>query len=261
MSSDSPSHEQLQFLPGQWLDVHIHGLQQAGGFTITSAPKEAQPGTGSETGSRDGYLELAVQKSPRNPPAAWLWRPETEILGCDLHVRVGGSFVWPPPGLDPTSITRAVFVAGGVGINPLVSISSHLHQNPELRPSVLNFLYTTRHPSSKDLSSVLFFSRLNSQFDGGSSPSRTLQLFLTRLPDNTKDRLLHSADDANPFSGGINFRRISSQDLLAALGPQSERRGVVAYVCGVPAMTDEFVDVLRSAEGMDVERVLCEKWW
>ena len=96
--------------------MHIHGLQQAGGFTITSAPKEAQPGTGSETGSRDGYLELAVQKSPRNPPAAWLWRPETEILGCDLHVRVGGSFVWPPPGLDPTSITRAVFVAGGVGI-------------------------------------------------------------------------------------------------------------------------------------------------
>jgi hypothetical protein len=31
-------------------------------------------------------------------------------------VRVGGSFVWPPPGVDVNKIKRAIFIAGGVGI-------------------------------------------------------------------------------------------------------------------------------------------------
>ena len=61
-------------------------------------------------------MELAIQKSSQNPPAAWLWRPVAEILGSDLLVRVGGSFVWPPPGINEQSIKRVVFVAGGVGI-------------------------------------------------------------------------------------------------------------------------------------------------
>jgi len=62
------------------------------------------------------YLELAVQKSVDNPPAAWLWRPEAELAGKEVYVRVGGSFVWPPPGVDMAQIKRAVFIAGGVGI-------------------------------------------------------------------------------------------------------------------------------------------------
>lgn len=32
----------LTFLPGQWLDVHIPSIAQAGGFTITSTPADAQ---------------------------------------------------------------------------------------------------------------------------------------------------------------------------------------------------------------------------
>lgn len=66
--------------------------------------------------SGNGYLELAIQSSPQNPPAAWLWRPETEILGKRLLVRVGGNFVWPPPGVDVNGIRKVLLVAGGVGI-------------------------------------------------------------------------------------------------------------------------------------------------
>ena len=104
----------MQFRPGQWLDVYIRGLPHAGGFTITSSPQDAEPSV--DPTPQDGYLELAVQKSPRNPPAVWLWRPESEILGSDLLVRVGGSFVWPPSKIDVQNIKRVVFVAGGVGI-------------------------------------------------------------------------------------------------------------------------------------------------
>jgi len=66
------------------------------------------------------FLELAVQNSPKNPPAAYFFRPSEEIIGQNLYVRVGGNFVWPPfkymvrnQGRMPK---RAVFIAGGVGI-------------------------------------------------------------------------------------------------------------------------------------------------
>lgn len=140
---DAQSQETFSFLPGQWLDVHIPSIPQAGGFTITSTPADAQPlpipdptiiqdgtenlshqqgefGTESAAAASDGrypYVELAVQQSPSNPAAAWLWRPHKEILGSELRVRVGGSFVWPPPSsVRMELIRRIVFMAGGVGI-------------------------------------------------------------------------------------------------------------------------------------------------
>lgn len=100
----------INFMPGQWLDVMIPGMPQAGGFTITSTPLQARPSSHGRP-----YLELAVQKS-RNPPAKWLWRPEADILGARLAVRVGGSFFWPPTRLNVNEIDRLVLVAGGVGI-------------------------------------------------------------------------------------------------------------------------------------------------
>jgi hypothetical protein len=87
----------------------IPGLPKAGGFTLTSTPAEALPS------SDFPFLELAVQKSD-NPPAKWLWQKPEKILGTELRVRVGGSFIWPPPGIEEKEIEKVVFVAGGVGI-------------------------------------------------------------------------------------------------------------------------------------------------
>jgi hypothetical protein len=61
-------------------------------------------------------LELAIQKSPSNPPAAWLWQDEAKILGHELKVRIGGSFVWPPPEVSVEDVKKVILVAGGVGI-------------------------------------------------------------------------------------------------------------------------------------------------
>lgn len=107
--SDTLGHND-QFLPGQWLDVFVPGISKPGGFTITSAPSKAQTGPVSPASAaaptppnlpEEPYLELAVQKSPDNPPAHYLWRPAGDILDSELRVRVGGSFVWPPPGIQP----------------------------------------------------------------------------------------------------------------------------------------------------------------
>ena len=59
----------------------------------------------------------------------------------------------------------------------------------------------------------------------------------------------------------IEFRRFEEKDLEIALGPVAERGSIVAYVCGPPKMTDWAVDVLKRSEGMNQEKVLCEKWW
>lgn len=70
----------------------------------------------SSSRGRAPYVELAVQDSPSNPSAAWLWKPKDEILGKNLSIRVGGSFVWPPSSIDTHQIKNVVLIAGGVGI-------------------------------------------------------------------------------------------------------------------------------------------------
>ncbi|KAI3396123.1 hypothetical protein diail_454 [Diaporthe ilicicola] len=278
--TDPPPHP-VQFLPGQWLDVFVPGISKPGGFTITSAPSRAQkpppPSSSSSNNNTttagaaandDGaalepYLELAVQKSPDNPAAKYLWRPKGEILSSELRVRVGGSFVWPPPGVQPMTLRKIVFVAGGVGINPLMSIASHLAERPGPRHTV-EFLYSTRDPGEgrRDAKEILFLNRLAGIFNGGDGANTVrggLSLFLTPGGGDKKD----GPEGASGQIMGISFkqRRITIEDVAEAVG--DDKRFAVVYVCGVPAMTDEFVEKLTSPEGLGLEphRVLYEKWW
>ncbi|MCJ1363180.1 hypothetical protein MMC16_002287 [Acarospora aff. strigata] len=242
------NNQPFRFMPGQWLDVHVPGLPKAGGFTITSTPQDANP----IDNHLNRYIELAIQKSPRNPPAAWLWQAEEAILGSRLLVRVGGGFVWPPPKVDQATIKKVVFVAGGVGINPLISMVSHLHQTNRL-PQEVQFIYATRLSESEK--HVLFLSRLQNIAQSIRPGQFQLQLYITGGGSPSSLRSRSTAQTS------MQQRRISHIDLVDALGTPEDRAGVVCYVCGPPAMTDEFVQVLRHADGMEENRVLCEKWW
>ncbi|EMC94484.1 hypothetical protein BAUCODRAFT_124102 [Baudoinia panamericana UAMH 10762] len=257
LNAMDPSHT-IRFQPGQWLDTFIPGLPRAGGFTITSTPSDAKPSNHSLP-----YLELAVQKSS-NPPAQYLSRPEHEILGTHLVVRVGGSFVWPPPHLGVSKIDRLILVAGGVGINPLISIFSHLVRSA-VRPREIHFLYGTKAEPDLDQQSILFLPRLMDLVAAVAEPSNvTLSLFLTGLGNGDQGLVEHGKFPNRTFG-----RRITEADLVHALdgyqnslyGAENDRQGTVVYVCGPPRMTDEFVAVLRKQPGMAAERVLCEKWW
>ena len=235
------------FLPGQWLDVHIPTIRKAGGFTITSPPSLLSPK------NADPYFELAIQRSPSNPPATWLWRPEEEILGSELQVRVGGNFVWPPS-LYGEEIQRVVLIAGGVGINPLMSILSHLSQQERL-PFDIKFLYTLRDPGSgRSGKSILFLERLVKIFNklGG---GKSLEVYLTS--GDGRDGVIQLNENAIHFKG----RRIEKRDIWEALGRIEERNGTIVYICGVPSMTDEFVEAAKTAQGINERHVLCEKWW
>ena len=53
-----------------------------------------------------------------------------KIKGQELQIRVGGSFVWPPPGLDGDQIQKVVLVAGGVGIKYVLCALVMLQHRP-----------------------------------------------------------------------------------------------------------------------------------
>lgn len=227
------------------------GIPRAGGFTITSTPEDAQ---GSVAGHSDPYLELAIQKSPRNPPAAWLWQPVDDILGEVLHVRVGGSFVWPPPyARRGAKVQRLVLVAGGVGINPLISILGHLHASQQMPPKV-TLIYSTHPGKEINGSDVLFLDRVREISNVYAKDSQVeLQLHLTGSPG--------ANNGSTHLPSGTKFTRVTREDLQNAIGDESQRAATVCYICGPQKMTDEFVQHVQSLEGMDPRNVLCEKWW
>ncbi|KAK1717200.1 NADH-cytochrome b-5 reductase [Colletotrichum lupini] len=268
----------IEFLPGQWLDTYVPGVPKAGGFTLTSPPSKAVL-------PRSAYLELAVQKSPTNPAAAWLWEQPVDDENEDpsqvekkpeIQVRVGGSFVWPPPGIaDLASLRRIVFIAGGVGVNPLMSIVSHLAEGVEGKggcPYDVQFMYSTKVPSSAsppeesgedsllDSEKILFMERLAAIF-GREKVRGQMRLFLTGLGPGiaSGEPVLHCNEMDVPFKR----RRMGLEDVAEALGPEAERGDALVYVCGIPSMTDELVESLTSKSGLNLrpERVLCEKWW
>ncbi|KAK4865255.1 hypothetical protein LT330_001878 [Penicillium expansum] len=286
--NNDTNQQPFSFLPGQWLDVHIPSISQAGGFTITSTPADAQVlpppeaskdslagealEPSSESQGRPPYVELAVQDSPGNPSAAWLWRPKEEILGKELNIRVGGSFIWPPTGVSINDVQNVVFVAGGVGINPLISMLSHLNNNePHTpNPTTIRFLYSSRLPKNREtvsadavLDQVLFLPRLRQIVRSQEISHRlriSLDLFLTNL--GSSPDLLSSG---SPPDIKIHPRKISDQDLRsAAVGTDGklDSRGTVCYVCGPPGMIDSIVEKLVEILGEGGEqRVFFEKWW
>ncbi|PNS21461.1 hypothetical protein CAC42_1240 [Sphaceloma murrayae] len=241
----------IKFVPGQWLDVFLPGLSKAGGFTITSTPREAIP-----TADEPAYLELAIQKS-RNPPARWLWQPIDEILNQVIRVRVGGDFTWPPSRPAVSKVDRLVLIAGGVGINPLISMLAHIMQGQRKEnPREVVFLYGTKATGSPiDAQHILFLPRLVRLLkEQSGSTSLHLKLFLT----GSSSGELH---DAIGLPDDVTLGRIVKSDLDDSLGEVDKRGGTLCYVCGPQVMTDEFVEYLSHRPGMRPAQVLCEKWW
>lgn len=254
-----------------------------------------------------------MRQSSDSPAAEWLWQPAAKILGDTLQVRVGGSFVFPPSlggsptGSSPTgcptssSLTssptslpqgRFVFVTGGVGINPLISMLSYIGDQQDANaegetetapPLVVEVLYSVREEDllrsdgsgdGSPASRILFLERLAALFSRRRLHGR-LQLFLTG-GDTVGDAVGEPSGvlSCNEMDVPYKRRRITTADLDAAvLGSGSGDDGATTsidrtyvYVCGVPSMTDDFAAHSTAPPesgglGLRSSNVLFEKWW
>lgn len=126
-------------------------------------------------------------------------------------------------------------------------------------------------PDEKTLDQTLFLSRLRNILQRTRTVTKRpayikldLDLFLTNLSSPTAaaqaSEILNNVTDDNNVSDSrppirVHSQRISKDDL----DPKPQQEDTVYYVCGPPAMTDEFVEYLEPVAGK--ERVLYEKWW
>ncbi len=192
--SKSHSSSSFTFLPGQWVDFQPHHTSwkptnsnhqlsnlhdgnkdgskiPIGGYSITSIPKSLP------------FIDLAIQSS-RHPVATWI--TTSAGVGDVVNLRVGGSFTYATADTTTTTTTttttaendasnktntkqRLLFVAGGVGINPLFSMiqqwhfdqqreTNDDHNTTQLSRAVL--LY-----SAKRKQDLLFVTELNKMVD------------------------------------------------------------------------------------------------
>ncbi|KAL2444313.1 hypothetical protein ABEF95_016593 [Exophiala dermatitidis] len=256
----------LRHSPGQYIDLYIPNVDVVGGFTITSSP-----GAASFDKTEDPHIELAIQSSPTNPPAAYLWRSPPEILNSTVSFKVGGNFIYPPPTTTTqnSNLDRVVFVAGGVGINPIMSMVSAIHEagitdtSSGLLPKTVRLLYTSRREKNPQgqQEPVLFEERLRNIAGHWSSRKDVMDYTYTFFETSASGEAEAKEDEDQTRNITTCYRRINHNDLLEAIGPQETRPNTFVYVCGLPTMTDEFVAFLKNTPGVDARKVLCEKWW
>lgn len=136
-------------------------------------------------------------------------------------------------------------------------LSQLVHDKDASGDIEVKFLYTTKDPGYTKMSQILFLKRVIEAI-GVLGNRGTLALYLTAAEEAAGE----GEGATVPLKTGTfaQRRRIQSEDLTRALGPVDKRGGVVCYICGVPGMTDELVDLVQRAEGMDARNVFCEKW-
>lgn len=252
-------------------------------------------------------MDLAIQDSPLpGSPAAWLWNAYNTrtILGTELKVRVGGSFVWPPALYSVTAAAgpdgapkqqpkRVVFVAGGIGVNPLVSMLAAIAEEEETRRKLegagdepqrieVNFLYSVRMadalaPMNGELASLEI--EVEDDYDDDSEDEEEprgpfahkipfLELIAGDIYGRKKvkgnfqlfltgecDKDVREVVACNEIDVPYAARRMTVDDVRKALGFPEEWKDSVVYICGVPTMIDQFVEELTNPrEGLAMAR-------
>ncbi|OBS77812.1 hypothetical protein A6R68_19798, partial [Neotoma lepida] len=143
-------------------------------------------------------------------------------LDSEVALRVGGEFFFDP---QPTDAPRnLVLIAGGVGINPLLSILRH----------------------SADLH--------RDQADKASSYAiGTIKLFYSAK--NTSELLFKTTQISAELKPYITEGRITEKEIRDHVSPET-----LFYICGPPPMTDFFSKQLENSH-VPKEHICFEKWW
>lgn len=231
----------LVFKAGQWVDFFIPDVSTVGGFSMCSSP---------QTLREKGILELAVKYS-KHPPAKWV---HTQCRSGDVvGMKVGGDFFFDPIRFSTSLFTESaspppsvLLVAGGVGINPILSILEEFSANvknqtinPQSRATLL-YSASTREE-------LLFRDRIDAIAESTSGVS--VLYFVTK------------EGNSSFVDPRFALRRIDQADLGSAFSRDSSNcSNFESFICGPPTMIDWLVSSFKQL-GVAQEKVHYEKWW
>ncbi|XP_076986165.1 oxidoreductase NAD-binding domain-containing protein 1 [Tamandua tetradactyla] len=241
-ADESPSVKRLRLLvadkdfsfkAGQWVDFFIPGVSVVGGFSISSSPKLLE---------QERIIELAV-KYTNHPPVLWIHNQCA--LDSEVALRVGGEFFFDP---QPEDASRnLVLIAGGVGINPLLSILRHsadLHREWANKGSGYEIGTIKLFYSAKNTSELLF--------------KKNILDLVNEFPEKiacslhvTKQTTQISAE-LKPY---ITEGRITEKEIREHISKET-----LFYICGPPPMTDFFSKQLENSH-VPKQHIYFEKWW
>ncbi|CAG8817655.1 35819_t:CDS:2, partial [Racocetra persica] len=241
---------EFTFLPGQWLDVFIPNVSIVGGFSLTSTPYQY---------NLTNVFELSIKYSI-NPPAKWFH--ESAKIGDSVEVRVGGEFVWDEKKEQEDGTENVMFIAGGVGINPLISMFASIlevenitnvnnmkNQMKKVGVKKIRLLY-----SAKSFSELLFYNRIEKLHKEWPQVLEC-KYFLT--DENVPPSQSPFTSDGSEIYYG---QRISQKILGDIIMKERENlEKLKCFICGPLIMRDDLICWLKSA-GLVEKRILMEKW-
>lgn len=192
------------FKPGQWIDLYapVEG-KNIGGYTITSSTADK------------GFIDLAVRESTTHPVTMFLHQvnPGQEVMITEGQ----GRFFLP----EELMSSPLVFIAGGIGITPLLSMFRSL----------------------KDKSRLKIFYSVSSDED-------------IVFKDELAPYSVFSATKEHSASWSGETSRINLEMLKKYNADLSSH----FYICGPRPMIDSLVTELKSA-GVPADHLHYEKWW
>jgi len=247
------TEKNFQFEAGQWVDCFVPDSDQVGGYSICSTPVQWR---------RDATVTLAV-KSSDYPPTIWMTenakvKYRTSIflisndgyqIGGQFELVVGGDFVLP------TNLGRnLLFIAGGIGINPIISMVQHIletngFEGKNERPKRVTVLYSAKN--CKEFAFKRELELLREMHEG------IIEIFYFITQNGQHE---DPTETPNPRErvGRIGVEEI--REALRSLAADDHTSNIEAFVCGPPQMIDSLQGSLLSC-GLPQQAIHYEKWW
>ena len=239
------------FTPGQWVDfkplsnwTDKIGGKNVGGYSITSIPQSLP------------QIDLAVKEST-HPVAAWV----TFNAKPNDIVRVGGTFTYETEEYNPSSRihnnNKLLFIAGGVGINPLFSMIQQWHVDETTRGDEMNrksravLLY-----SGGRVKDLLFLDQLEKLVKD--SPDQLCVICTTTQQSNCnehKSKLIKR-------EGRIDLELIKEAVAWLNRYDEADHERVEVFLCGPPGMPESIMEQLVEEKIVQSRNnIHFEKWW
>lgn len=305
-ATNADDTEAFRYEAGQWVDFIIPGVPTVGGYSFVSSPMMHERLLVDNPSIP--FFDLAVKKST-HAPAAWVHSSHCAV-NAHVDIKVGGRYNLGQLGHrqyysaysdDDAATNKVLFVAGGVGINPLYSMLLEMSCVHSISPQMTSFspsLPRTPPPSSSSLSApfsspyiscllvwsvrslqdAAFLLPQLSQLAYDASDSGQLQVILTvtggedEVADQSLRHKLLASKNIKIRYGRIDTTMLSDSlaecDMITSADRVLSSDGIAAsprisaFVCGPPLMTTAVVDMLRSRDlRFDDSNIHTEKWW